>query len=311
MPDITSDDKKREEFQRILFELAKDQTLLANSSKRSKMYRRLEELYYNSNADEGFRHFYSDIFAVLTQIKQNSSLGDINVLGQNLDYLRKNYQSINKDINNEPIDVSKNIRKLYDHVNLDISRIQYTEAFNYESSGKGSISKLKAQINDVQSKLNDVQPSVKSLTNDVENTKNQIRNQQRDYIAILGIFAGVVIAFISEIAFSTSVLNNISNVSVYRIIIVALVIGLVAVNVLFGLFYYIDRLVNKEPRKTPLVISNIIFILLMFFTMISWYCGLVEKRNTKVTDTVEETSYTEEITNEYTEESIFETILEQ
>ncbi len=194
---------------------------------------------------------------------------------------------------------------------MDISRIQYAEACIYKSSGEESISEFKAQINDVQSKLNDVQPSVKGLTNDVENTKNQIRNQQRDYIAILGIFAGVVIAFISEIAFSTSVLNNISNVSVYRIIIVALVIGLVAVNVLFGLFYYIDRLVNKEPRKTPLVISNIIFILLMLFTMISWYCGLVEKRNTKVTDTVEETSYTEEITNEYTEESIFETILEQ
>lgn len=311
MPDITSEDKKREEFRRILFDLAKDQTLLADRLKRSKIYRWLEDLYYNSNADEKFRHFYSDIFAVLTQIKQNSSLGDINVLGQNLDYLRKNYQSINEDINNEPIDVSKNIRKLCDHVNLDISRIQYAEACIYKSSGEESISEFKAQINDVQSKLNDVQPSVKGLTNDVENTKNQIRNQQRDYIAILGIFAGVVIAFISEIAFSTSVLNNISNVSVYRIIIVALVIGLVAVNVLFGLFYYIDRLVNKEPRKTPLVISNIIFILLMLFTMISWYCGLVEKRNTKVTDTVEETSYTEEITNEYTEESIFETILEQ
>lgn len=128
MPDITSEDKKREEFRRILFDLAKDQTLLADRLKRSKMYRWLEDLYYNSNADEKFRHFYSDIFAVLTQIKQNSSLGDINVLGQNLDYLRKNYQSINEDINNEPIDVSKNIRKLCDHVNLDISRIQYAEA---------------------------------------------------------------------------------------------------------------------------------------------------------------------------------------
>lgn len=136
-------------------------------------------------------------------------------------------------------------------------------------------------------------------------------NQQKDYIAILGIFAGVVIAFISEIAFSTSVLNNISNVSVYRIIIVALVIGFVAVNVLFGLFYYIDRLVNKEPKKAPLVISNIIFILLMLFTVVSWHCGLVEKRNTKVTDTVEETSYTEEITNEYTEALISETIWKQ
>ena len=49
----------------------------------------------------------------------------------------------------------------------------------------------------------------------------------------------------------------------------------------------------------------------MLLTVVSWYCGLVEKRNTKVTDTVEETSYTEEITNEYTEALISETIWEQ
>lgn len=146
MPDITSEDKKREEFRHILFDLAKDQTLLEDGLKRSKMYLRLEELYHNSNADERFRHFYSDIFAVLTQIKQDSLLGDINVLGKNLDYLRKNYQSKNKDKNNEPIDVSKNIKKLCDHVNLDISRIQYAEACNYKNSGEKTFRNLKHRL---------------------------------------------------------------------------------------------------------------------------------------------------------------------
>lgn len=37
-----------------------------------------------------YRHFYSDIFTVLTQIQQapNQDQGDINILGQNLSLIR-------------------------------------------------------------------------------------------------------------------------------------------------------------------------------------------------------------------------------
>ena len=83
------------------------------------------------------------------------------------------------------------------------------------------------------------------------NVETELGKQQREYISILGIFAAVVLAFIGGIAFSTSVLNNINTASVYRILVVSLIIGLVLINILFGLFYYVDRLVNglQENRK--------------------------------------------------------------
>lgn len=47
---------------------------------------------------------------------------------------------------------------------------------------------------------------------------------------------------------------------IYRIVIVSLLIGFVAVNVLFGLFYYIDRLVNKKTRLVSLQILSSVLL---------------------------------------------------
>ena len=95
-----------------------------------------------------------------------------------------------------------------------------------------------------------------------------------------------MLAFTGGIAFSTSVLKSINTVSVYRITMVSLIIGLVLINVLFGLFYYVDRLVNglqKNRKKLkPLLFSNAILCVLLSITIIAWYCGWVEKRDTRI-----------------------------
>ena len=93
-------------------------------------------------------------------------------------------------------------------------------------------------------------------------------------------------AFTGGIAFSTSVLNNINTASVYRILVVSLIIGLVLINILFGLFYYVDRLVNglQENRKKlkPLLFSNIVLCILLIATICAWCYGLVEKRDVRI-----------------------------
>lgn len=127
--DLSGESKQREEFRGILYELARSQELLQDAYDRSNMYKRLEALYDKEPDGKRFRHFYTDIFSVLTQIRQNSDLGDINILGQNLDVIRSGYQPKNKAPDGERIiDVSDAIKKLYDHVNLDIARITYSDA---------------------------------------------------------------------------------------------------------------------------------------------------------------------------------------
>ncbi|MCD8346799.1 MAG: hypothetical protein LUD16_02385, partial [Lachnospiraceae bacterium] len=229
------------------------------ASYRINTYKRLEALYDTPLEEKRFRHFYSDIFSVLTQIKQNPDLGDINILGQNLDVIRSGYQAKNYAESGRLIDVSDAINKLYDHVNLDIARISYTESENWKLSGEESIQNIQSQVNGMAYRIESVQ----------KNTEEKISNQQKEYISILGIFAAVVLAFTGGTAFSSSVLESISLVSAYRVLIVALVIGLILVNILFGLFFYVNKIVCKEEKLKPLIISNAIILVLILLVIVA------------------------------------------
>lgn len=306
--DFTKEEQYRDEFRKILYELATRQEMLQDADIRSQMNKRLEALYYSPKKEDGFRHFYSDIFSVLTQIQQDSSLGNIYTLGQNLALIRSEYTPKNKDENNKIIDIGDNIRKLYDHVNLDIARILYSDAGDRKTSGEEAIIELQTQVSSINvevQKAKIAQGSIEKefkqtneeLQNAQKNVENELGKQQREYIAILGIFAAVVLAFTAGIAFSTSILENINTVSVYRIIIMALIIGIVLINILFGLFYYIDRLVNgtNEKKLTPLLIANIVLILLILATITAWYLGVIENRNSNINNITNKQTTTEEV----------------
>ncbi len=291
--DLTKEQAQREEFCKILFELAKNQEMLQDKSTRHAMYKRLEALYYSPNKEDRYRHFYSDIFTVLTQIQQapNQNQGDINILGQNLSLIRAGYNPQNRDEHGNIIDISDSIQKLYDHVSLDIARILYSDAGDRKTAGETTIV-------DVQSQLNQIQVEIDKAKLAQNNVETELGKQQREYISILGIFAAVVLAFTGGIAFSTSVLNNINTASVYRILVVSLIIGLVLINILFGLFYYVDRLVNglQENRKKlkPLLFSNIVLCILLIATICAWCYGLVEKRDVRIREENKEIEQTTE-----------------
>ena len=277
--DLTKEQSQRKEFCDILFELAKNQEILQDKATRHEMYKRLEALYYSPNKEDRYRHFYSDIFTVLTQIQQASNQGDINILGQNLSLIRAGYNPQNRDEQGNIIDISDSIRKLYDHVSLDIARISYSDAGDRKTAGETAIVDMQSQLNQIKTEID----KAKIAQNNVE---AELGKQQREYIAILGIFAAIVLAFTGGIAFSTSVLKSINTVSVYRITMVSLMIGLVLINVLFGLFYYVDRLVNgmqKNRKKLkPLLFSNVILCVLLSITINAWYYGWVEKRDIRI-----------------------------
>ena len=146
----------------------------------------------------------------------------------------------------------------------------------------------------MQSQLNQIRTEIDKAKIAQNNVETELGKQQREYISILGIFAAVVLAFTGGIAFSTSVLKNINTVSVYRITAVSLII-----NVLFGLFYYVDRLVNglqeNGKKLKPLLFSNVILFLLLSVVVIAWYYGWVEQRDTKI----KENSKTEQMIETY------------
>lgn len=284
--DLTKEEKQRKEFCDILFKLSKSQNEFQDAYARSTMYMRLEQLYDSPTEQNRFRHFYSDIFSVLTQIKRDPSLGDINVLGQNIKIIRNGYkpQNPSKD-GNRIIDISNSINKLYDHVNLDIARIAYLEGADNEISGESAIKNINSQLttleNDIK-KAQQIKEDYDKTEKKIIDVEQKINSAQKEYITILGIFASIVLAFTGGIAFSTSVLNNIAQASIYRTIIISLIIGLVLINILFGLFFYINKLVGKEGKIQPLIISNAVILVLILVTVLIWHFGWVEARNERI-----------------------------
>ncbi len=164
---VTNEEDRRTKFRTFLFSLAKSQDYLQDKTNRYATYIQLEEIYHTENAND-FRHYYSDIFSVLTVINNDSNLGDIDVLGQNMAIIREGYQSKNRDANGNQIDISDSIRKLYDHVNLDIARIRFSENQNRLYLGRDGLDDINAKINEVDAKLPVVQ---KKMADEVEDVK--------------------------------------------------------------------------------------------------------------------------------------------
>ena len=75
-------------------------------------------------------------------------------------------------------------------------------------------------------------------------------------------------------------MNNIDNVSIYRLVFTCLLLGCVLINVLYILFSFVLTIIkgNSLDIRTCLL-PNIIIILLLFFTIKAWCNGVVETRN--------------------------------
>lgn len=275
----------RKKFKDLLYELGSSLDVLKSPYKRAEIYTKMESLYHNT----GFRHYYSDIFSVLTTIQQDDALGDINILGQNLTIIKNGYKAINKDADGNPINIQKQINKLFDHVSLDIARISYSDAADRQLIENSKINDIKREINETQQRVDNLLDEIVSSQSDIKKAQDKIDNAQKEYITILGIFAAVVITFVGGIAFSTSVLQNIHQSSIYRIVFICLLIGLVLLNVICALFYFIERLVKnsddeKKPRNSlkPFIVINSILLVLILITFACWRFGCVEHRNNNV-----------------------------
>ncbi len=173
----------------------------------------------------------------------------------------------NNDENGEIIDISKEIVKLYDHTNLDIARINYTKTMTNETMSE--LAKNRLLVTNLENNVRESEDSLKELSNqtieDLKQLSRKVQDRQEDmqkeYITILGIFAAIVLAFTGGIVFSSSVLENIDKSSIYRITLIAFIIGLVFFDLIWLLIDFIRDINGKVIRKKwILIFVNLILI---------------------------------------------------
>lgn len=205
----------------------------------------LENIFFISE-NENYRISYSDVYQLICLIDSGQLQEYSN------DVLISNIQRIKSNYTPKKADVSKSIEKLADHINLDVSRLNYTKKIIHYGDDSAI------------SKTNSLETKVREIKSKHQRMENEYKNMQNQYITILGIFASVILAFVGGMTFSTSVFNNIAHASIYKLVAMAIIVGWIFFLLIWTLLFYIMTLTKNESHKRffmlLFLIVNLIFI---------------------------------------------------
>mgnify|MGYP003375824137 CR=1 FL=1 len=251
-----------------------------------------------------YRHEYSQFFGLLTELRTGSPDAFEN-LRQNLTALHDAcgpdfLTALGADPQTaEPFAAC--LYKLYDHLNLEMSRIDYTDSIqqkidmrkaevvdlNQEMDAlSGHMADIHRQQEELKKKLEKAledQNNLQSkLTEELEETgkeqQKKIEGAQKENITILGLFSAVVLSFMSGIGFSSSVLESMQHSSIYKAAFLCLALGLVLTNLLFLLFRFILH-IHKPGEEYPhlkrwVKWANGILLALILLVVAAWAIDL-------------------------------------
>ncbi|ELP5188882.1 hypothetical protein R1Z15_002946, partial [Clostridium perfringens] len=215
------------ELTNLISELAENNNL---TSQTLEVYKsKFEEIY---SCD--YRHEYSEITKVVFSIENDEAR----------DFLASNIKDIGYSIENS--DIKKRVLKLWDHINLENIRLEkLREISNEANSAFTEVNEVKRKYNElsdqwikIEKQASDVDDKLKKMDNDIDNSTSKS-------ITILGIFSGIVMAFTGGISFIASSLQNMHQVSIYRIVLVIILLATSIFDIIFMLMYMIGRFTNS------------------------------------------------------------------
>ena len=223
---------------------------------------------YGAEENE-FRHMYSDACEVMfsqldtKEFDNGVPFGVVN-LENNITMIKEVAEKTEA-----PLRTINGLKKLQDHISLEKLRMRYMAAQNKHN--KEITEKLSENF---EEKINSsLENANKSFKDQIKETKDSL---QRNYVTILGIFAAVVIAFMSATAFSSSVLESMNDVSIYRLSFTMLVLGFFIFNLLCALFMFLSKISNANAVQRWFVIAvDSVFVALIALTIIARFTRIL------------------------------------
>lgn len=152
--------------------------------------------------------------------------------------------------------------------------------FEYSTEGsKEDCEKIVVKLYDhSQLAIHQTENAKKIYENSIEETKTdfsrEIKKVERDYVTILGIFTSIVLAFVGGITFSSSVLENISNASIFRLLLVIDFLAFILINAAAFLIRLLIRINDIEELRLNMKMFNITFFIIAVIIVVSWLISL-------------------------------------
>ena len=180
-----------------------------------------------------FHHQYSKLFEVVNKVFEDDDK-DILVFQENLKVFRKFL--IDKCYSTDSEEIKKLLKifdKLQDHLLLEISRREFIERQDK------NMSSLIEKYRIIEEKAGNLEKKFDKLS-------NRLSKIQTDFVAILAIFAAVVVAFSSGSNYMLSTLSVISRAFTKEILFITLICGLMLMDTLFMLIYFIGSIIERN-----------------------------------------------------------------
>ena len=191
---------------------------------------------YTSN----FRHSYSNFFPIIVDISKSSGTHDLDSLSTNLEELRKYIDREYVSGNKEFVDLCHYADQLCDHLNLEIGRLAYFKKENEK------IIDLDKKIFDLNTKVEGAVDNLKLSTKSLTVACKKADSIQTELVAVLSIFAAIVIAFSGGISYISSALSGMESAEFLKSTYFILLCGFVFFNVVFLLMYLVGKIIGRN-----------------------------------------------------------------
>lgn len=239
---------------------------------------KLRDIYLDgSGKQNGFRHNYSRATSAMLSPDPDSDDSDLQIYefyATKVQTLVSNVGTIRERAlaggDNELI---MPLTKLYDHVNLELVRANYYARLNGLQDRR-----LRILSNQIEEDREAAKESVEKTAGEakklIEDSKAEV---QRDNITVLGIFTGIVVAFVAGMTFSSSVLQNIDKASIYRLSAMAVVIALFFFDLVALLIWFLSKVAKIDigDMKNIVTRANIALCVLLALIVVARFLLLL------------------------------------
>ena len=231
-----SAEEKKAKLSKIIIDLSKTQDILENHNNVIEYFNLLEDIYYSENPNDTFRHYYSDIFGWISQIDNDYSedTGNLEILSQNISIIKDEYE---RAASGRKRNVSKSIDKLYDHINLDIARINYLKTLQ-------STSENQMQVIDQQVEV--LRKTMDQELSRADDVSKKVNNAYSEFVSILGIFSAIVLVFFGGTSIFANIIAAMYKSSVYKSVAVCTITGVMVADIIFIFMCLLAKLLGRS-----------------------------------------------------------------
>lgn len=297
--ELSESKNRQEKLKGYLQEMS---TYCMNETQTENMVNKLLEVYADN-----FRHNYSEFFAFILEIEKIPEC--------NLDFLCINLEQSRLFVENDYLEkknkkeksvyslLYRPLMKLSDHINLEIGRYSYYS--QNEQKMKDLYVQNQQKVKSLNDNLEEADKLIKKLKMEIEENNNSLKDAirkmasvQTELVAVLSIFAAIVLTFSGSISFIGNALSGLAAVPLYKSAFFVILCGLIFSNAIFLMLYVVGKItgrniyarcespdcscdVNKKPKCSPLqrvrkrlpyiFWLNILFLILLVLDVVFWY----------------------------------------